>query len=801
MKLLKFFLFYILLFYTPVLVLGQEKLDVDSLIKLLKLPSPDSAKIKLLIELSKNEKDSVLQFNYAERALELSGKLNEQKYTALTNKNKAALLESYSKHRDAIPYYKSALILFEQLNDSALIAATQYELGTLYYRINDFQTSLDFHKKALEYRRLLKDTSKLIQSESAVAVMYWRMGNLTEAEKYYEKALKLNRIKGRIKEESSTLNSLGAIYWGEGNFEKAFSNFEKALKIANKIGDDEKYVLIINNIGLIYQEWDKNDKAMENYREGLKVAQKEKYHYGLAYSYSNIGKIYLLRNENEKALLNFDSALVNYLKIEKQIGVAYAYRNMGDAYAGMKNYNRAVEFYKLSVKTARSVKSRQHLSRALSSLGNTYFYKRNYLWAKETVNQSLAISLQEDYQDITKDNYFLLSKISEVFGKYAKALYYYKKGTEIKDNILNKKNSKQIAEMQIKYETEKNKRENEVLRKEEQLKTLKLEASESQIQKQNILLLSFVFLFILLAVFIFLLYKNRNKIAKSSALLTTQNREIKLQKEELSVKGENLKEINVLLHGKTKDLESKTSELQDAVIKLEKATQYKNKMFSIIGHDLRGPVGTISSIISLAMDNRLDEKKRKKLLSATKESAVAAYTLLENLLIWANNEQGNIKYQPTTILLKQIVNSNIGLLKETINKKGLNISVDIEDGTKIYADFNTVDTIFRNLISNAIKFTNPNGAINISAIKIEHFIEITVKDTGIGISPEELTKILDIEKYYSNQGTGGEQGSGLGLQLCFEFIKMNKGTYQIKSQIGKGTDFIFSLPCCDKLDA
>lgn len=788
MKTFLLFLLYLCLLSFHSFVMSQENLNIDSLKKELDPAGQDTAQISLLIKLSKNEKDSVLRYSYAKRAIKLSEKLNDKKYLGLANKNQGDLLYSYKQYAEAIPFYTSAIAQFKQINDSVAFSAIQYALGTVYYRINDFQESLNLHEAALKTRKAIIDTNKIIESEGSVAVMLWRMGRLSEAEKHYGNKLDLSREIDDIQSVGSALNSLGAIFWGNGKFEKAFSYFEKALKIVDKTGNKKKYVLIINNIGLIYQEWGKNDKALKNYKEGLKIAVKEAYLYGEAYSYSNIGKIYLLKNENEKALLNFDSALVNYIKISKKIGIAYTYRNMGDAYLGMKDFDRAIDFYKLAIETARVINSKQHFAKALSSLGNAYFVEKKYLLAKKAINQSLVISTEQDYKDITKDNYFLLSKIYEMSGEHAKSLYFYKKASLLKDNILNTKNSKQIAEMQIKYETEKSKHENEVLRKEEQLKTLQLIASKSQIQKQNILIFSFAGLLIIFGVFAFLLYKSKRKVVKSTTLLTKQNEEIKLQKEELSVKSENLKEINVLLHGKTKQLE-------EAVQKLEKATAYKNKMFSIIGHDLRGPVGTISSIISLAMDERLSGEKRKKLLASTKDSAVATFNLLENLLIWANNEQGNVKYQPESLQLDRIVKENIELLKETLNKKTINVTINIDKKTSAYADFNTVDAIFRNLLSNAIKFTKPNGEITISAKKLGQLIEISVIDNGIGIKPEEIKKILDTERYFSSQGTGGEKGSGLGLQLCFEFIRKNKGTYNIKSTVGKGTSFIFNLPC------
>jgi len=460
----------------------------------------------------------------------------------------------------------------------------------------------------------------------------------------------------------------------------------------------------------------------------------------------------------------------------------------------MKNLDKAIQYYKLSVKTATEVDSKQHLAQALYSLANAYFKSQSYTLASKESKLSLDISINQNYQDIIKDNYFLLSKISEITGMHSNALFYYKKASEIKDSIFNKENSIHFAEMQTRYETEKKERENIMLRKEEQLKNIQLKANKIEIQNQYVLILAFATLLLIFGVFAILLFKSRKDLLKSKALLTKQNKEINVQKEELFTQRENLKEINILLHDNSQALKVKKDELQGTISKLKKAIGYKHKIFSIIAHDLRGPIGTISSIISLVLDNQLSEEKRKKLLSTTKESTVATYTLLENLLIWANNEQGKINFKPQSLILVGIIESNIDLLRETANEKSLEFFLKMETEIVIFADYNTVDTIFRNLISNAIKFSKQNGIIQILIKEMPDFVEISVIDAGVGMSANVLKNVLDTDKYFTDPGTYGEKGSGLGLQLCFEFIKMNKGNYRVESKEEEGTNFTFTLP-------
>ncbi|MEN8120692.1 MAG: tetratricopeptide repeat-containing sensor histidine kinase [Bacteroidota bacterium] len=759
----------------PFYILSQQAQTIDSLTKLLSTTTKDPIRIELFIKLCNEfeKEDSILKFAYADSALVLAENLQNIKFQAIAKTNKAKLFQLYNKYNEAITHYESSILLFNSIGNAYETASINFELGTVYYQLNNFQKSIAFHQLALKQRQNLKDTNGILESEKSVAVMFWRLGNLIAAEKHYMNALKISEKTYDTTSAGAVLNSLGAVHWGFGNYNKALKYYEKALKFALNTNNKKKYVLIINNIGIIYNEWGDNDKAIENYQEGLKVAKEENYAYGLAYSYNNMGGIYQLNKEFEKALLNFDSALVNYKKISKQIGIAFSYRHMGDTYLAMKNFSKAINYYQLSVKTAGEIDSKHHLAMALYSLANAYFENQNYNMAGVAANKSVLISINQNYKNISKDNYFLLSKLSELSGSSTEALIYYKKATSLKDSIFNEKSSNQIAEMQTRYETEKKERENIMLRKEEQLKNIQLNANKTKIQNQYIVIFAFAVFLVIVIIFAFLLNKRRRDLLKSKALLTKQNKEINIQKEELFAQRENLKETNT---------------------ELKKATDFKNKMFSIIGHDLRGPIGTISSIVSLALEGKLSEDKKQLMLSSTKESAVAAFTLLENLLIWANNEQGIINYEPTNLKLFKIADNNIKLLKETADKKNIDVSVKIENNLEVFADYNTLETIFRNLISNAIKYSHKKGKIIISAKKNPDNIEISVTDTGIGMNSDEKKVILDAEKHHSNPGTGGEKGSGLGLQLCFEFIKMNKGDYHIVSEKGKGTCFIFTLP-------
>ncbi len=175
-------------------------------------------------------------------------------------------------------------------------------------------------------------------------------------------------------------------------------------------------------------------------------------------------------------------------------------------------------------------------------------------------------------------------------------------------------------------------------------------------------------------------------------------------------------------------------------------------------------------------------------------SSKHAYNLLENLLTWARMQANLIQFNPEIFEVRAKIAGSVGMFEGASAKK--NIKIEVEDGELIWisADVNMFSTVFRNLVSNAIKFTNENGTISISARKAGDFCEIAVQDSGIGISENDIKKIFRIDSKHKTVGTMGEKGTGLGLILCKEFVEKHGGTIRVESQPGKGSRFIFTLP-------
>ena len=223
----------------------------------------------------------------------------------------------------------------------------------------------------------------------------------------------------------------------------------------------------------------------------------------------------------------------------------------------------------------------------------------------------------------------------------------------------------------------------------------------------------------------------------------------------------------------------------------------KDKLFSIIAHDLRGPFNGFLGLTQIMAEelSSLTMEEIQEIAVDMKSSATNLFRLLENLLHWTRMQQGLTKLVPETLTLFTTTSDSVEMILDSAKSKGISIALDIHKDLKILADKNSFQTIMRNLVSNAIKFTNKGGNISISAAPhTEGMVRISIKDSGIGISPEMLENLFRIDVKIGRKGTEGESSTGLGLLLCKEFVEKHGGKIWAESEEGKGSDFIFTMP-------
>ncbi len=305
-----------------------------------------------------------------------------------------------------------------------------------------------------------------------------------------------------------------------------------------------------------------------------------------------------------------------------------------------------------------------------------------------------------------------------------------------------------------------------------QLKEQKLQTETKKLQIAIAMLATAFFSFLAITFYI----RNRN-IRLVNAKLKAQNNEIKLINEALDKSHRIVKEQNNLL---------------------EESNSAKDKLFSIISHDLKNPIGALKELIQILANERKDltDEEIDEILTELKLSSSNVLDLLLELLTWSRSQQGKISYDPHLQDLYQLVYQNISILQPLAKQKNINLINQVNENTLAYIDANMVNTIIRNLINNAIKFTNIGGSIIIGAgVSTNELNELIVyvKDTGVGIPKDKIDNLFQIQSTYTTKGTSGEKGTGLGLLIVKDFVEKNNGKIWVESELNVGTTFYFTL--------
>lgn len=244
------------------------------------------------------------------------------------------------------------------------------------------------------------------------------------------------------------------------------------------------------------------------------------------------------------------------------------------------------------------------------------------------------------------------------------------------------------------------------------------------------------------------------------------------------------------------ELKFARDDLKSVTNHLTELNSIKDKMFSVIGHDLRSPIGSVKMSLDMLSNNleKYDIQKLRENINLLSKTTDEVFSLLENLLWWARSQSGNLSVIPENVELLPLFTSLYYLNKTSLGLKNIEFVNTVDDSSIVYSDMNTLKTVLRNLISNAIKFTPNGGKITVSSESFDDHVLINIEDNGVGIPEDVIAKLFDEKFQITSPGTNMESGSGLGLLLCKNFITVNNGTISVESHLGKGSVFKLSLP-------
>lgn len=296
-------------------------------------------------------------------------------------------------------------------------------------------------------------------------------------------------------------------------------------------------------------------------------------------------------------------------------------------------------------------------------------------------------------------------------------------------------------------------------------------------------------MFIYLLIYAYIFADKSNNLQKKAQKLAQEVSQVKNNLEDL------VEERTTELQSMSKQLERQKKKLESTNYDLVEAINARNRLFAIIGHDVRAPIGYIRQALEMLLENPdITAEERKEMLKMMASSSAVTYNLLDNLLVWGRSQTGKLKASPVRFQLKALIDESLELVNIGLKDKKLKVEVYVSEEHYLDADRDQLYIVIRNILSNAIKFTPPKGSIYISSKKQKGEIVLSIRDSGIGIPEGIRSKLLESKSHVSTDGTSGEKGSGLGLTICNEIVQTNGGWITIESELGHGTTILIGIP-------
>ncbi len=590
-------------------------------------------------------------------------------------------------------------------------------------------------KKDSVYVRVLNQIAEELSDKNAEE-------SLDFATKAQEWATKINDARGL----GNALNNIGWAYYRKGDYSKGFDYALRALRINDSLQFLPQLAISYRNVGAIYNSQGKYRESMDYFHKEMNIHAKLNNPLGVGRSLNNIAFSAHRGKIKDSALILGQKALDHNSRLGDQYLMAFSLRNLGDVYFEEGSIDRSIDYFLASLTAARSAKSNFIIETSLYRLGKAYQQKKQWnesiTYLQEAVTVSKILGAKGEQSTIQKLLAFSYAQI----GDYKRAYESQAIHVALNDTLFEERSRARFTQMQVAFETEKKQVEINKLKQED-------ETQKEKIRDQR--LYTFLLLVVVgLVMALWLVSWRRNQFKQLA------NKQLRLQK-----------------------------------AALEQASFQKDKIFSILSHDLRMPISSLSGVLQLVEKQSLSEEAFAKIKHALGKQITSLNTTLDNLLLWSRNQmEGVTDVQASECSLYEIVENNCHLLTSAANQKRIVIHNEVSILAKAYADVHHIDLILRNLLLNALKFTEEGGAVTIQSHEEADQVRLDIIDTGIGMTEEQIGRLFKINTHFTTIGTKNEKGAGLGLLLCKEFVEANHGILSVKSEPGNGSQFSVTLP-------
>ena len=664
-------------------------------------------------------------------------------------------------NEDSVLHYATkGLQLANEIGFGKGIALCEMHLGIAHMLKQEYAPALQHLNNALAYYEPQGAGKELNEVYHNIGVVYYMQTKLEQAITYFEKSEKIAAAIGNNSRLARACFYQGDIYNDQGSFGNALQQYLKAMKLYEAGDNKSSAANCYTNIATLYAQLKDFDQARTYVNKSLEEFSHANNVQEVYQNYSNIGFVYSLMADYPRALALFskgerltDSLGDEYWNTVFLSNIAEIYTSSGKPAAALATYKKVLE-------RNEKVQDVNFTLSAHSGMGRILYAQGNKKEGIAHMQQALQLMQENGLKKLVMGTAAELADMYDKQGDYKNALSLTRLSNTYKDSIFNADNEKKIQQIQF---------DNELEQKQQQITLLNKnkEQQATYTSRLKIILVILVISEILLITMLVLFYRKRSAEIKARRKVQGQKERLQGQKEKL----------------------------QEQAAKLEDLNKFKDKTFSVLSHDLRGPIISITAAIQMLNNKQLTAEEYATLKPEINNQLGTLNLLLDNVLMWARSYMQETKASdPEPTDLNVLVSQNVSLLTETAERKQITLTSTITSPVIVICDGGQVNIVLRNLIMNALKYTGKGGKVTISSEQHGNMVRLIVADNGVGMDKDQLHNLFTAKDGRNTYGTDGEKGIGLGLLLCYEFIRVNNGDITATSTPGVGSTLTVALP-------
>ena len=656
-----------------------------------------------------------------------------------------------------------ALELAFQEQDS-LKVETSLKLIKALYDINDYERALEYILKSEKLSQNINYKKGIAEITYYKSLIYAQKNDYINAVSGYNKSKTLFNSLNDTLSVAKVNNSIGLIEIKRGNYNKGLQFSLAAIKELERRNLVKELNLSYSNLAKAYYNINLHEKALDFYLKALNVQLKLNDVKGINESQSKLAELYSNKKEHRKAIEYYEKVLESSESDNDSIKGS-VFPKLGGEYLKFNDYNKATKYliqgYNINTRT----KNKAGLLLALNNLGDLNLRQGRLNIAEKQLLDAGEIAKSLNNKTELLKHYKLMKSLDSTRERFDKAFVWQREYYEL-NNSLKKNEVKINTQIETPFELEQNSINNttEERKPDNQISTFRQLETNKTLEKYKLFLYGLLAALIVVSALLILVYLKRNTNIKYTQELEEKNVKIELQNEAFSEQTKHLENVN----------------------------NVKDKLFSIVSHDLKDSLSSINGFIDLLKDGSLSREEFDDLIPELSENANNASLLLFNLLNWSKSQMQSLEPKPSLFDIQEVFETKVKLIEQRMENKGIDL-VDHSLRDFAYADRSMFEIVVQNLLANALKFCKNGDTITISNHISNGTCIVSVADTGIGISKENLDKLFK-DNSFTTMGTDNEKGTGLGLSICKELVELNQGKIWVESTQGKGSTFYVQLP-------